>query len=88
LFLAYLTDRRFFWNSRTQPIPARAGYVISPAGLPDVQGFEEVTIVEGLKIQRRIPQRYFAFNWRSPSDNIVRNSSSKHQQAPPTAVQR
>ena len=88
MFLAYLTDRRFTWTLIDEPIPARAGYVISPEDIADAPGFEEMTSVEGLKIQRRIAQGYFVFNWRNPSDNIVRYSISRHQQAPPTAVQR
>jgi hypothetical protein len=72
MFLTYLTDRRFIWKSSSEPIPARVGYVISPAQVPDAPGFEGITIVDGLKIQRRIDQGYFVFNWRNPSDSIVR----------------
>ena len=88
MFPAYLTDKRIIWKSPLEAIPSRADYVMSPAAMPDTPGFEEITTVEGLKIQRRIAQGYFVFNWRNPSDNIARYSISRHQQAPPTAVQR
>jgi hypothetical protein len=88
MFLTYLTDRRFMWKSLDEPIPARADYVISAEAIADAPGFAEMAEVDGLKIERRIAQGYFVFNWRRPSDNIARYSMSRHQQAPPTAVQR
>jgi hypothetical protein len=72
MFAAYLTDKRIIWKSSLDPIPSRADFLISPAEMPDAPGFQEITTIEGLKIEQRIAQGYFVLNWRNPSDNIVK----------------
>jgi hypothetical protein len=53
LFLAYLMDRRFTWQAKSEMIQPRAAWIISPDTFPDAPGFDVIANVEGLKIEHR-----------------------------------